>query len=282
MRAAAKARALSAALEFTLMVGATLGVDHFYGAGDRFIHLQPHPFWIAVLILTVQYGTTIGLTAALAASATLLVGNLPPFRGGIDLYDYLLTVLANPLMWVMAAALLGELRGRQTDEREGLKAALARTRREATDIALAYEQVKRAKLELELRIAAQPLTAVTLYEAARRLQRPSKAEVLEGLAGFLQIVMAAQAASLFVYRDDELVLAWSYGTATGAALYDGAVSAPASGKVYGRLRIYAIAPDCLDRPSQETFQVCCEWLGWALEQAELIENKAASAARRAA
>ena len=46
--------------------------DHLLFGGDRFAAVSPHPFWIVVLLIAAQYGTSEALAAAALASAALL------------------------------------------------------------------------------------------------------------------------------------------------------------------------------------------------------------------
>ena len=47
---------LVAIVEAILIIAAILLIDQFAGAGDRFMHVQPHPFWTPVLLVAAQYG----------------------------------------------------------------------------------------------------------------------------------------------------------------------------------------------------------------------------------
>ena len=57
LRAAALAESL-------VLLGAALLVDQFLFNGDRFAGVSPHPFWIVVLLVAAQYGTSEALVRA--------------------------------------------------------------------------------------------------------------------------------------------------------------------------------------------------------------------------
>ncbi|MCH8858369.1 MAG: hypothetical protein IID54_02170, partial [Proteobacteria bacterium] len=63
---------LAAVCEAFILFGFLLAVDAFLGAGDRFFTMQPHPFWVPVLLIAAQYGLENGLFAAAVASIALL------------------------------------------------------------------------------------------------------------------------------------------------------------------------------------------------------------------
>jgi hypothetical protein len=110
--AAGPARRWSFALEIALYLAAVLALDAITGTGDRFAHVEPHPFWGIVLLMAVQYGTKEALAATAASSIALLAGNLPPQSLQLNAYDYTLQVLRTPMLWMSAAVVLGELRTR--------------------------------------------------------------------------------------------------------------------------------------------------------------------------
>lgn len=81
---------------------------------------QPHPYWVAILILSLQYGTVSGLlTAAVAIVATVVIG-LPEPDIGENHFAYLVRVWTQPVLWISAALLLGHFRVRQIEQRSEL------------------------------------------------------------------------------------------------------------------------------------------------------------------
>src|SRR5579863_4119153 len=107
----------SAIVEIAVFLSAVVLLDFMFGDGTRFINTTLHPFWIIVLLVTVQYGPIEALIAALLSSAVLLVGNLPEQSLNETMYQYILRVTFNPTLWIMTALILGSLRARQRAER---------------------------------------------------------------------------------------------------------------------------------------------------------------------
>ncbi len=82
--------------------------------------LNPHPFWIAVLLLSLQYGTVSGLlAAAVAIGGSWLIG-LPEPEIGESYFNYLVRIWTQPVLWIVVALLLGSFRMRQIEERNEL------------------------------------------------------------------------------------------------------------------------------------------------------------------
>jgi hypothetical protein len=101
----------------SLVALATVGME-------RLGTLSPHPYWIPVIPLSCQSGTPAGIAAALAATALhWLAGPAAP-AGGEDLYDQLYRVWREPMLWLVAAVVIGGLRGQQAQRYEQLRLRL--------------------------------------------------------------------------------------------------------------------------------------------------------------
>lgn len=102
---------------FAAIIACEYGLEAF----PDLTRLNPHPYWIAVLLLSLQYGTVSGLlAAALAIGGTLLLG-LPEMEIGESYFNYLVRVWTQPVLWIVVALLLGSFRMRQIEERVGLQ-----------------------------------------------------------------------------------------------------------------------------------------------------------------
>ena len=120
-------------------------LDVFFGNGDRFISMSLHPFWVIVLLVTVQYGPKEALAASLLASAFLLVGNMPEQSVTETLYGYILRVIYLPFLWVVASLVLGAIRSRQIREKELTADRLGEAQEAYNTIANSYSALKQTK-----------------------------------------------------------------------------------------------------------------------------------------
>lgn len=87
--------------------------------------LQPNPFWLPVLVLSLQYGTVSGLLAAISVIAISLLGYpLPEQESDENLFAYAARAFAQPVLWIAAAVLLGQFRVRQIEAKRNLARAV--------------------------------------------------------------------------------------------------------------------------------------------------------------
>lgn len=294
-----------ALLELLLFFAVALGLDHWFGAGVRFDGVQPHPFWIPVLLLAIQYGTSEGVLAALVASVALRFGNMPDAGIDQDLYDHLFTLTREPILWLVAAVLFGELRMRQLREREDLRAGLAAARQEAEAIARSYRALKSVKESLETRVAGQLRTVFTLYQAAKSIDHLDEGEVMLGVAELVRTVMKPEKFSLFLLNNDVLESVTNEGWDddndsyarwfdSGTPLFqtviarqrqlcvnrgederilagEGVLAGPLvssdTGEVVGMVKVESLGFTDLSVNTVENFRILCEWIGTALAKA---------------
>lgn len=299
----------SALLEMALFFVAATLIDVLLLDGTRFREVSPHPYWIVVLLMACQYGTAEGLVAAAISTLLLVLGNLPEQGLQQTLYDYWFMVLATPLMWLVAAVALGELRQRHIRERDSLRQSLEDSREREEKITQSYEWTKELKEKLELRVAGQLRSSVSAYQAARAMERLQPAEVLSGLEDLVSAVLSPDQFSVFVLEQSGMTLALSHGWRDGDSfsrqfaprtdLYraivgeqerlcvvnadherllagQGVLASPivdkATGEVLGMLKLERLGFTELNLSSIETFAAICEWAGAAMANARKYQT----------
>jgi hypothetical protein len=117
---------------------------------------QPHPYWIAILILSLQYGTVSGLLAAAVAIIATAVIGLPEPDIGEKHFAYLIRIWTQPVMWISAALLLGHFRMRQIERRNELNRLVDELRRRGNTLATYATGLQERCNALERRLATKP------------------------------------------------------------------------------------------------------------------------------
>jgi len=292
---------VSALIEIALFLVIALALDATVLDGDRMWNVRPHPFWFIVILVSVQYGANEGLLAAVLASVALIAGNLPEQAFGQDLYDYWIGIGLQPAMWVGAAQLLGQLRGRQIRERDVLRARLGRIEHQTEVITASFDELKRAKAALEARIARQFRTVITTYRAAQAMDVIDKDKLMEGIDDLVVAILAPRKFSLWTLTSSGFVVTRTHGWAAdeplsreltldhavsrhllgrglslsvsrrddervlqGQGLLAGALADIDTGEVVGMLKIEDTAFLDFNLYTLENFNVLCTWIGSAL------------------
>lgn len=290
-----------ALLELGLFFLIALTLDALFGGGDRFWGVQPHPFWIIVIVLAVQYGVTAGLAAAAASTVALLLFNLPQQRVDQDMYGWLFEVAINPMLWLVAAMLIGEIRMRHIRERDDLSEQVEHIAEREQAITESYDTVRQFKENLELRIAGQMRAATETYRAAQALEKLHPNDVLHGIEDLLRSAMEPKKCSIYLLEEgvlqERLVSGWDdresftrrfepnhrlfqrvIGAQETVSLINaehqlilgdqGVMATPvidkASGQVLGMLKIEQLPFTDLNLQTVETFRAIGEWSGMAV------------------
>jgi hypothetical protein len=293
-----------ALLEILVFLTVALAIDTYIGAGDRFAGVAPHPFWIIVLLVAVQYGAKEATVAALLASAALLTNNLPEQGFSEDLYAWLLRATKDPLMWIFAAVTIGEIRDGHRRERDDLRDDLREAREQADGIGKAYDRLAVLKDHLEARVAGEVQTLHSIFVATRGIERQDTGQVLAGLEQLVSALMRPRSFSLFLLNGGVLEAAMSRGWKPGngfvcafdassplfqavvlhrrhlvasrptqalvlsdEGLIAGPLTCSETGEIIGMLKIEDIDFLDLNPASIQTFQVLCDWIGSAYSNA---------------
>ncbi len=300
---------LSAFVEVLLMVVLVLVIDAFWGRGNRFAHITPHPLWIPVLLAATYYGMREALFAAVVCTVALMVGNFPARMVGEGGYPWLLRAAREPLLWLVAAVLLGEIRDGFRRRMQSMQEALAASNDRVDGLSLACDRLARQKEHLETRVADQSVTVHAMYNASRAIERDGVGNVLVGVTELVRTALSPKKFSLYLLNGTRLDAAVSEGWLPGdrfarsidstSPLFRAVVSArrylsvtnPADepvlrdegilagpimhagdGDVIGMLKIEAM--DFLDMhaSSVQNFQLLCAWIGSAIAQAQRGER----------
>lgn len=300
----------SAIVEIVAFLSIALLIDFLFLDFGRFANISPHPFWIIVLLCAVQYGTTEALVAAGAASAALLIGNLPPQRFDEDLYGWLLVATLKPLLWTVSAVVFGEMQGRVRRERDMLREEVLQSRKREEVIAAAYRKLDARRENLEARVAGQLRTVFAIYNAAKGIERMATDDVKAGISNLVHTVIAPRRFSVFLLNGETLDLTASEGwegaptayahafdghsplfqavvgshrTLVAAAVDDervlageGLLAGPLlnvdTGEVVGMLKIEELGFLDMTVTTIENFRLLCEWIGTAYAHARRFES----------
>lgn len=287
-------------LEMVIFFCVVFVIDFLFGRRDRFFFISPHPFWIIVLLISVQYGTNEGVVAAFISTCILLFGNLPEQTVLQDRFEYIIYLIKNPLLWFVAAVFIGEVRVRQMQERDELRYALSLSEEREATIAESYESLKKIKENMELHIAGEMQTALRAYQVFKKLESLSKEEILLGAKDLMAVLVNPKKYSVYALTPKGLELLSNQGWEakdTFAELFlpttviyreivsrqrimsvinqgdrqfledEGVLAAPIvdteSGEVYGMIKIELIPFLQLKVTTIETLKLIGEWIGKA-------------------
>lgn len=149
-----------ACLEIIGLFALLLAVEHLAFGRASLSTISPHPYWVPVLFLSVRHGTAAGLAAALVGIGLYWLHGLPGRVSEEDYYVYSLRVWHEPMLWLVAALILGEIRLGHIEERDTLAEMLQTARRQRATIAAHWAELANHIEELERDIATASETSI--------------------------------------------------------------------------------------------------------------------------
>lgn len=298
-----------ALLEIIIFFAIALVIDWAAFGGDRFYDATPHPFWIIVLLLAVQYGELPALIAALVATAAYWIGNdATLFGDGIGPQFWLNPTYANPFWWIVAGTVVGWVRQRHIRKNQKLQARLEEAVERESMTANAYSEVRERKQRLEERVAGDMRSALTVHQAAKALETMSPAHLMRAVEKVVTDLLGARVFSLFLLENNELNASLTSGWesndqfarsfSSSNALYqrvvgsretltvanadqaqilgsDGVLATPivtATGEVLGMLKVESLPFARFGIHTVETARSIADWVAAALTNARQYET----------
>ena len=170
-------RLIRLSLETLFLFGALFLVDHGLLKGAAFDGIQPSPYWIPVLIMALAYGTGPGLVAAGIATGLWLAAPHDTAAVG-DALQVALYLSLQPLLWVVVAAVIGEVTDSRRSTMDGLQQFSRETAEKEQIIAEALTRLATTNRALQVRIATGELSVgQAIEEAVGLLERDRRSQV---------------------------------------------------------------------------------------------------------
>jgi len=186
-------------------------LDTIWGKGDRFIHRGMHPFWVIVLLISAQYGFFQGLIAAFLSILFLYVGNLPPIRQDEPFFQYDLRISFLPLLWILAAVVIGKITDNRISQQNHLREELHAAKRESGAITKAYENMKQKKDSFEVYIAGLHKTAAMIFNTFLGIEQLKPVDLLYGLGPVVESALHPKKYSVYSFGPNGFETILSYG-----------------------------------------------------------------------
>jgi hypothetical protein len=134
-----------------LLVGLMAIETLFLGRGT-YAALDLHPFWLPVMLVSLQYGVYGGVVTAILASLFMDWPLRPP---GLDISAYYLEMVRLPIQWLLAAVLIGLFRQNQRRTEIERAREIERLRRMNTAFADEIRRLDEELWQLEVAIATE-------------------------------------------------------------------------------------------------------------------------------
>lgn len=202
-----------ALLEFLALLSIIVIFDTYLLDGSRFLSSSYHPFWIPILLIAVQYGSTYGVISAALCTSALYLFNMPPYLPSEDHFAYWERISLLPLLWFSVAVILGEISSRQRAEKRFLDQELSESRQRENILVKNFEQLEREKRAIERSIAGLIGTPAHILNIINQCNIGDQNSISASAHRLIQSVIKAKKHSLFQISGRGLELFQSEGWA---------------------------------------------------------------------
>lgn len=207
---------LTAVAELAGIVAMLLVIDWLWPSLD-INSLQPSPYWLPVLLLSLQYGTASGSLAVVVAIAAYFAFVTLPEQGvGENEFAYRLRILAQPILWIATAVLLGQFRMVQISAKRELVRRVEELEAQGRTLADYAGRLRERCDALERDIASRALPADARLLAELAGLRGPPADLAAAVTRCLDAALPGAAASVHVRQGSSLYRLCASGWPTDA------------------------------------------------------------------
>lgn len=168
-----------------------------------FYGVEPHPYFVIILLMATRYGSFAGLLSASVCSAALTgityFFSNKPLSG--DPYTIKTCVL-----FFLAGFVIGEIREGFIKKENKLGADVDREKLRSSKLNEENELIKKVNKEMEQRILGNVSTFATLYETSKQLQSFNIEEIYHSILQILIQHLKVEECSIYLLKSDLLLL----------------------------------------------------------------------------
>jgi len=196
---------LSGLIELGLFFAVAFALQYALSGQIGPFETAPHPFWIPVILLTVQYGTIEGMIAASAALFFYVLLGWSPQGGGEEFYAYITRISAEPALWIISAAVFGTFRDRQIRLVAQLQQDLRRAGEQRDSIGDFCRKTQSLNKKLQRQIASQNLCSVQkAHEEIQALYEADGEDFWTVISNCVNLLIGAEKFSLYALKNHSL------------------------------------------------------------------------------
>ena len=298
----------SAIIEIIIFLTTFVAYSEILGDGNRFLNCHPHPFWIILLLITVQYGKNEAVFCVILMTFALYFYNKPEPIITESLYDYWLRLTKLPLMWTSAAVILGGLRSRKIDLEQALRDEIEQKNTQNAAITDSYKKLQEINEALERRLAGEVDSAIKIYEAAKTLENLERSKRIDGINDIVSSIMKPNKFSFYTLEENGLKQLSEFGwdnegyktsfdvnsrlfnevvnhkrilaminekdeeILAGEGMLAGPLIDIETGEVHGMLKFEEFGFKQMTLRNLHMFKILCEWIGMAMANMNRIDT----------
>lgn len=302
---------LDAMLEVILFLGVLFCLDAFFGSGDRFIGVEPHPLWIILLLVLFQYSINEAFITIVLMCIFLYAWNLPHQLATQSIFDYYFSLSIRPFLWLATTIVLGGLKLKNDQKLVDMQEGFNDAKEKERVISDSFTKLKGTNRVLELRLSEELGSAIKIYKAAVTLEDLAPDNQIDGVNKIVASILNPEKFSIYIRSEDGLTLSSNYAwdandkflkkfdknseiykaivgekrilvafndTSELLLNHEGIIAGPLidsnTGEVFGMLKIEKLTFQSLNLRTVQLFTLLCEWIGLTLRKMFNVQKMA--------
>lgn len=202
---------ISALVEVLVMIAVMLLVDSVYLNADIFADVNPHPFWLIVILISIQYGTVEGFISAIICTIVYVTGRPDSVINVEEQTTFFYQIGSLPILWLGMSVITGELMIRHIRQKKSLQEDVEELRVEVDTITDNYQKLRDKKQRLEQKLASNFRSGIDVFNAARKLEKYNSVELISSIEDLVVSLLDVEKFSIFVMNKNTLNAEVRYG-----------------------------------------------------------------------
>ncbi len=167
---------------------------------------NPHPFWLIIIPVAARYGAMPGYAAGAIAAILYVIFIVLQPRSVFTIDILSSQAILNPVLFLVVAGGLGELRESQKRAHKDLAARYDQIEADLQDLAQRYLTAVEINREMQRRIVAQASTVTTLYQAAKGLEELEIDQLAPAVLELVTTFAEAESCAVYLRQGNRFVL----------------------------------------------------------------------------
>ncbi|UZP67397.1 GAF domain-containing protein [Desulfovibrio mangrovi] len=171
-----------------------------------FMKVQPHPYWIVVILIAVRYGFFPGFFAGFMSGMLYLLFKTATIPDISLLELHSIELWGPPLLFWVTGMALGEIRQGHMRELDAVQTTLKESLQVADEQKRELQTLEQAKVEMDTRIFSQEHTLSTIYEAAQALRTLDADSIYMAILDLLRQYLDVEECSIYIMENNSFQL----------------------------------------------------------------------------
>lgn len=198
-----------AVVEILVFLCVVTFLSYLFSDGTRFINVSPNPFWIILLLVTVQYDLQESILCVIFMTIFIYAWNVPSYQFDQTYFAYLSGLFILPSEWLITSIVLSLIKMKRVKRRTHLNEEIENLNSRISKLTDSFSLIEDKNLKLEMKLATENTTAIKIDNAVQMLAKISPYNFLEIFKEVVISVFSPEKFSIFMLNETGLELSAS-------------------------------------------------------------------------